>query len=243
MSTSHEHSLIIPSILSADFTKLGEEVRAVEQAGADMIHFDVMDNHYVPNLTFGASICKAVGSAVKIPLDVHLMASPVDRLIVEFAEAGAEIISIHPEATEHIDRSLSLIRDCDCKAGVVLNPGTPLSCLEWILEKVDIILVMSVNPGFAAQQFILSSLEKIKSIKKIIDDQYKKNGKIIRLEVDGGIKENNIKLVAEAGADAFVIGSEIFKNPDPGEKSTYANIFANLRKELQSIAKTKNSSR
>ena len=170
MSTSHEHSLIIPSILSADFTKLGEEVRAVEQAGADMIHFDVMDNHYVPNLTFGASICKAVGSAVKIPLDVHLMASPVDRLIVEFAEAGAEIISIHPEATEHIDRSLSLIRDCDCKAGVVLNPGTPLSCLEWILEKVDIILVMSVNPGFAAQQFILSSLEKIKSIKKIIDD-------------------------------------------------------------------------
>jgi len=201
---------IAPSILSADFSRLGEEVRAVAAAGADMIHFDVMDNHYVPNLTVGPLVCAALRPHVKLPLDVHLMVKPVDRLAAEFAKAGADIISFHPEASEHVDRTIGLIREHGCKAGLVLNPATPLSYLDHTLEKLDLVLLMSVNPGFGGQQFIASVLPKIAEARKRIAA----TGRDIWLEVDGGIKIDNIAEVARAGADTFVAGSAIFGSKD-----------------------------
>jgi ribulose-phosphate 3-epimerase len=213
---------IAPSILSADFARLGEEVRAAASAGADLIHFDVMDNHYVPNLTVGPLVCAALRPHVKLPLDVHLMVKPVDSLIAEFAKAGADIITFHPEASAHVDRSLSLIREHGCKAGLALNPATPLSCLDYTLEKLDMVLLMSVNPGFGGQKFIASVLPKIAEVRKRIAA----TGKDIWLEVDGGIKTDNIAEVARAGADTFVAGSAIFGSKD------YAATIRQMRERL-----------
>ena len=216
---------IAPSILSADFSRLGEEVRAVAAAGADMIHFDVMDNHYVPNLTVGALVCAALRPHVKLPLDVHLMVKPVDRLVPEFAKAGADLISFHPEATEHVDRTIALIREHGCKAGLVLNPATPLSHLDHTLEKLDLVLLMSVNPGFGGQSFIASVLPKIAEARKRIAA----TGRDIWLEVDGGIKTDNIREVARAGADTFVAGSAIFAAKD------YAATIRAMREQLAMV--------
>ena len=203
--------LIAPSILSADFARLGEEVDAVLDAGADVIHFDVMDNHYVPNLTIGPMVCEALRNYnISAPIDVQLMVTPVDDLILEFAKAGASYISFHPEATLHPDRSLQLVRDQGCKSGLVFNPGTPIDCLEYLIDKVDVILIMSVNPGFGGQKFLSSTLKKLGKVRKIIDDV----GLPIRLEVDGGIGIENIKQIADAGADMFVAGSAIFNSSD-----------------------------
>jgi len=212
--------VIAPSILSADFAKLGEEVDAVIDAGADWIHFDVMDNHYVPNLTIGPMVLKALRAyGVTTPMDVHLMVEPVDRIVPDFAEAGATSISFHPEATRHVDRTLSLIREHGCKAGLVFNPATPLDWLDYVLDKVDIVLVMSVNPGFGGQKFIPSALEKLKRAREIIDQ----SGRPIHLEVDGGVKPDNVAAIAQAGADAFVAGSAIFGAPD------YRKVIAAIR--------------
>ena len=216
---------IAPSILSADFARLGEEVKAVERAGADLIHFDVMDNHYVPNLTVGPLVCAALRPHVKLPLDVHLMVTPVDSLVAPFAKAGANLISFHPEASEHIDRTISLIKENGCKAGLVLNPATPLSYLDYTLEKVDLVLLMSVNPGFGGQQFIPSVLVKIAEVRKRIAAI----GKEIWLEVDGGIKTDNIAEVARAGADTFVAGSAIFGSRD------YAATIRDMRERLAQL--------
>jgi ribulose-phosphate 3-epimerase len=216
---------IAPSILSADFARLGEEVRNVILAGADIIHFDVMDNHYVPNLTIGPLVCQALRPHVTAPIDVHLMVKPVDRIIPDFAKAGANIITFHPEASEHIDRSLQLIRDCGCKAGLVFNPATSLHYLEHVMDKLDIILLMSVNPGFGGQSFIPQTLKKIAAVRRLIDD----SGRDIMLEVDGGIKADNIAEVARAGADTFVSGSAIFGQPD------YATVIAAMRAELAKV--------
>ncbi len=201
---------IAPSILSADFARLGEEVRSVVRAGADLIHFDVMDNHYVPNLTVGPLVCAALKPHAGVPLDVHLMVRPVDRLVAEFAKAGAGIISFHPEASEHVDRTIGLIHEHGCQAGLVLNPATPLAYLDYTLEKLDLVLLMSVNPGFGGQQFIPSVLPKIAEVRRRIDA----SGKSVWLEVDGGIKPDNIAQVARAGADTFVAGSAIFGSKD-----------------------------
>jgi ribulose-phosphate 3-epimerase len=207
--------LIAPSILSADFARLGEEVRSVLSAGADLIHFDVMDNHYVPNLTIGPLVCEAIRPHVKGPIDVHLMVKPVDGLIPLFAKAGADIISFHPEASEHVDRTLTLIRELGCKAGLVLNPATPLHWLDHVMGRVDLILLMSVNPGFGGQAFIPSTLDKIRAVRRRIDAWRREGGQPILLEVDGGIKVSNIASAAAAGADTFVAGSAIFGAPDP----------------------------
>ncbi|MDO7084040.1 ribulose-phosphate 3-epimerase [Pseudocolwellia sp. AS88] len=221
--------LIAPSILSADFARLGDDVQAVLDAGADVIHFDVMDNHFVPNLTFGPMICESLRAfGIKAPIDVHLMIKPVDTLIPSFAKAGADIITFHPEATDHVDRTLQLIKDQGCKAGVVLNPATSLSCLDYIMDKVDVILLMSVNPGFGGQSFIPTTIEKIKHVKAKITA----SGRDIRLEVDGGVNSKNIAEIAAAGADMFVAGSAIFSQPD------YKVAIDELRKELSSVSKS-----
>ena len=215
--------LIAPSILSADFARLGEEVNTVLDAGADIVHFDVMDNHYVPNLTIGPLICEALRKhGVEAPIDVHLMVKPVDRIIPDFAKAGATYITFHPEASEHVDRSLALIRDSGCKSGLVFNPATPLEYLKYVLDKVDMVLLMSVNPGFGGQKFIPATLDKLREARTIIDD----SGYDIRLEIDGGVKVNNIREIAEAGADTFVAGSAIF-----GTEDYHATVKA-MRDEL-----------
>jgi ribulose-phosphate 3-epimerase len=203
--------LIAPSILSADFARLGEEVDRVLAAGADLVHFDVMDNHYVPNLTIGPLVCEALRKhGVSAPIDVHLMVRPVDRIIPDFAAAGADYITFHPEASEHVDRSLGLIRDSGCKAGLVFNPATPLDVLEWVIDKVDMVLIMSVNPGFGGQSFIPAALAKLRRARELIAA----SGRAIRLEIDGGVKIDNIRQIAEAGADTFVAGSAIFGTDD-----------------------------
>ena len=215
--------LIAPSILSADFARLGEDVQAVLDAGADIVHFDVMDNHFVPNLTIGPMICDALRTyGVDAPIDVHLMVEPVDRIIPDFAKAGATYITFHPEASRHIDRSLALIREQGCKAGLVFNPATPLECLEYVMDKVDLVLLMSVNPGFGGQKFIPSALDKLRQARRIIDD----SGLEIRLEIDGGVKVDNIGEIAAAGADTFVAGSAIFGSEDYA--ATIAAMKANI---------------
>ncbi len=220
--------LIAPSILSADFARLGDDVRDVLDAGADIVHFDVMDNHFVPNLTIGPLLCEALRNyGIEAPIDVHLMVEPVDRIIPDFAKAGASYITFHPEASRHPDRSLGLIRDSGCKAGLVFNPATPLDWLEYVLDKVDMVLLMSVNPGFGGQRFIPSALDKLRQARKIIDD----SGFEIRLEVDGGVKVDNIGEIAAAGADTFVAGSAIFGSDD------YAATIAAMRAEIAATIK------
>ncbi len=215
--------LIAPSILSADFARLGEDVKAVLDAGADIVHFDVMDNHFVPNLTIGPMICDALrGFGIQAPIDVHLMVEPVDRIIPDFAKAGANYITFHPEASRHVDRSLGLIRDHGCKSGLVFNPATPLDWLEHVMDKVDMVLLMSVNPGFGGQTFIPSALDKLREARRLIDD----SGYEIRLEIDGGVKVDNIGAVAGAGADTFVAGSAIFGSDD------YAATIAAMKREI-----------
>ena len=218
---------IAPSILSADFARLGDEVHAVLNAGADIVHFDVMDNHYVPNLTIGPLVCEALRNyGVEAPIDVHLMVEPVDRIIPDFAKAGATYITFHPEASQHVDRTLGLIADEGCKAGLVFNPATPLNWLDYVIDKVDMVLIMSVNPGFGGQAFIPASLDKLRAARKLIDD----SGRDIRLEIDGGVKVNNIGEIAAAGADTFVAGSAIFGSED------YEKTIAAMRSEIAKAA-------
>ena len=217
---------IAPSILSADFARLGEEVRDVVAAGADWIHFDVMDNHYVPNLSFGPMVCQALRKHSTVPIDVHLMVQPVDALALAFAKAGADLISFHPDASTHVDRTLQLIHGEGCKAGLVFNPAQPLDALEWLIDKIDLVLIMSVNPGFGGQSFIDSALRKIERVRKLIDAEHARSGRDIRLEVDGGIKVDNIRRVADAGADTFVAGSAVFGQPD------YKAVIDAMRQQL-----------
>lgn len=220
---------IAPSLLSADFARLGEEVRNVVAAGADLIHFDVMDNHYVPNLTMGPMICEALRAHSSVPIDVHLMVQPVDALATMFAKAGANIITFHPEATPHVDRTLALIKEAGCKAGLVLNPATPLACLDHVMDKLDMILLMSVNPGFGGQRFIPHTLDKVRATRARIDEYTARHGGEIWLQVDGGVKVDNIAEIAAAGADTFVAGSAVFGQPD------YKAVIAAMRAELAKV--------
>ena len=220
---------IAPSILSADFARLGEEVDNVIKSGADIVHFDVMDNHYVPNLTIGPLVCDALRKhGVTAEIDVHLMVKPVDRIIPDFAKAGASYITFHPEASEHIDRSLQMVRELGCKSGLVFNPATPLSYLKHVMDKVDMVLLMSVNPGFGGQSFIPSTLDKLREARKMIDE----SGYDIRLEIDGGVKVDNIREIAEAGADTFVAGSAIFGAAEEGDANDYDTVVKAMRDEL-----------
>ncbi len=224
--------LIAPSILSANFARLGEEVDQVLAAGADVVHFDVMDNHYVPNLTIGPLVCEALRKhGVTAPIDVHLMVSPVDRIIPDFAKAGASYITFHPEASEHIDRSLSLIRESGCKSGLVFNPATPLDYLKYVMDKVDVVLLMSVNPGFGGQSFIPATMDKLREARRMIDE----SGFDIRLEIDGGVKVDNIADIASAGADMFVAGSGIFGFGRDSDANTYDTIVGEMRDELAKV--------
>ena len=220
---------IAPSLLSADFARLGDEVRAVTTGGADLLHFDVMDNHYVPNLTVGPLVCAALKPIATLPIDVHLMVKPVDRIVPDFAEAGAAIISFHPEASEHVDRTIGLIHESGCKAGLVLNPATPLDWLVYTIDKLDLVLIMSVNPGFGGQSFIPHTLEKLKAARKLVDGAMERRGREILLEVDGGVKTDNIAAIARAGADTFVAGSAIFGSKD------YGATIAAMRKALAEV--------
>ena len=219
---------IAPSLLSADFARLGEEVRAVTAAGADFLHFDVMDNHYVPNLTVGPLVCAAIKPHATIPIDVHLMVKPVDRIVPDFAQAGASVISFHPEASEHVDRTIGLIHDQGCKAGLVFNPATPLDWLMHVIDKLDLVLIMSVNPGFGGQSFIPHALEKLKAARRLVDAAMERTGREILLEIDGGVKIDNIAAIAAAGADTFVAGSAVFSTPD------YRATIAAMRAQLAS---------
>ena len=220
---------IAPSILSADFARLGEEVAEVIRAGADLIHFDVMDNHYVPNLTFGPMVCAALKPYATVPVDVHLMVEPVDDLIHAFAKAGANIITFHPEASRHVDRSLGLIKEYGCQAGLVVNPATPVNILENVLDKLDMVLLMSVNPGFGGQSFIPNTLVKIRKVREMLDEYERQSGRHIALEVDGGVKTDNIAEIAAAGADTFVAGSAIFGKPD------YKAVIDEMRQQLAQV--------
>ena len=225
--------VIAPSILSANFARLGEEVVNVIAAGADWIHFDVMDNHYVPNLTIGPLVCEAIRPLTSAPIDVHLMVKPVDRIIPDFARAGANIITFHPEASEHVDRTLALIHESGCQAGLVFNPATPLHHMEHVMDKLDIVLLMSVNPGFGGQKFIPSTLAKLQAARARIDAHQREGGRRIRLEVDGGVKGDNIAEVARAGADAFVAGSAVFGAASDSDANRYDTVIAALRRQLE----------
>ena len=228
--------LIAPSILSANFAKLGEEVDNVLAAGADIVHFDVMDNHYVPNLTIGPLICEALRKhGVTAPIDVHLMVKPVDRIIPDFAKAGANIITFHPEGSEHVDRTLSLIRENGCQSGLVFNPATPLDYMDYVMDKLDVVLLMSVNPGFGGQKFIPATLAKLKAARAKIDAYERETGRRIRLEVDGGVKIDNIAEIARAGADAFVAGSAVYGAGKDSDANRYDSVIGALRAELLKV--------